>query len=76
MAHGRSASFGATVALTRCVRAPVNGVKDIINCHDLSCQQIIGRVGQRAESMDTSAILKANGVENLRLESRVTPAQR
>ena len=49
----------------------VNGVKDLINCKALSCQQIIGRVGQRTEEMDTTVLLKTAGLEGLRLESRV-----
>ena len=51
-------------------RAAVNGVKDLINCAGLSCQQIIGRVGQRTEEMDTETLLKNNGMAGLKLQSR------
>lgn len=45
----------------------MNGVKDLINCKTLSCQDIISRVGQRTEEMDTEALLKANGMAGLKL---------
>ena len=49
----------------------VNGVKDLINCRGLTCQQIITRVGQRTEEMDTAVLLKSAGMSGLKLESLV-----
>ena len=49
----------------------MNGVKDLINCKDLSCQQIIARVGQKTDAMDTEELLQSNGLKGLKLESRV-----
>ena len=63
-------SAGVAVASFRVLTRPpraVNGVKDLINCKTLSCQDIISRVGQRTEEMDTEALLKANGMAGLKL---------
>ncbi len=49
----------------------VNGAKEVINCRELSCQDIIRRVQQKTEEMDTQAVLKAAGLNNLKLSSRV-----
>lgn len=45
----------------------LNGFKDVINCSGLSCQQIIQKVAQRTEELDTQAVLGANGAKGLKL---------
>jgi hypothetical protein len=68
----RRCSRGAALICARALPAAVSGVKDLINCKALSCQDIIQRVQQRTEEMDTKALLKAAGLDGLRLESRAT----
>ena len=53
----------------------MNGVKDQIVCKDLSCQDIIARVGQKTDAMDTEELLQSNGMKGLKLESRVQASQ-
>ena len=53
----------------------MNGVKDQINCKDLSCQQIIARVGQKTDAMDTEELLQSNGLRGLKLDSRVAASR-
>jgi len=53
----------------------VNGVKDQINCKDMTCQQIIARVGQKTDAMDTEELLMSNGMKGLKLESCVADTQ-
>lgn len=48
----------------------VNGVKEVINCKHLTCQDIIKRLQQKTEEMDTQAVLKAAGLAGVKLESR------
>ena len=50
----------------------LNGFKDVINCSGLSCQQIIQKVAQRTEELDTQAVLGANGAKGLKL-SGISP---
>jgi len=47
-----------------------NGAKDLIVCRDMTCQDIIKRVLQRTEEMDTQAIMKSAGLEGLKIDSR------
>ena len=53
----------------------MNGVKDQIICKDMSCQDIIARVGQKTDAMDTEELLSSNGMKGLKLESRVKISQ-
>jgi hypothetical protein len=53
----------------------VNGVKDQINCKDMSCQDIISRVGQKTDAMDTEELLHTNGMRGLKLDSRAAVPQ-
>jgi large subunit ribosomal protein L53 len=53
-----------------------NGAKEVINCRDISCQDIIKRVQQKTEEMDTLAILKAAGLDNLQLSAKPGASRR
>ena len=44
-----------------------NGFKDVINCRLLSCQEILNKIQQRSEELDTQAVLKQAGLTNLSL---------
>ena len=71
---GLAACCGRRLTARRRVPA-VNGVKDQINCKDLSCQQIIARVGQKTDAMDTEELLQSNGLRGLKLDSRVAASR-
>lgn len=46
-----------------------NGFKDVINCRELSCQQIMQKVQQRSEELDTQAVLAQAGLKALELQA-------
>jgi hypothetical protein len=48
----------------------VNGVKEVINCKELTCQDIIKRLQHKTMEMDTQAMLKSAGLAGVKLEAR------